>query len=622
MTKSYKVQHISSDIIGDGKQRDSFSVPQISISQANGKLPDQKKDVPERGTYSKSFQSLLLCISMSVGLGNVWRFPNVAYNNGGGAFLIPYLLLLVIIGRPLYYMELVIGQFCSQGPIKVWRCVPAFKGIGYAQVISVSFVVIFYNYLMALSLFYMFASMQKCLPWACDESGMPVNETFENASFCAGGNSRSECYWIHDVLEKSPDEPHVLKSISWKLVLCLLLTWIIVYISVVQGVDSLGRMSYFTACFPYIVITALLIVACLEPGADKGIVYFFKPKWEQLLNIKVWYRACEQSFFSLAIGYGNIVMIASYNKFDNNVNRDAIIISIMDTLTNILAGCVIFAVLGTLSVKFNKNIEDVVNHEGMGLAFVAYPQALANIKHVPQLWSLLFFFMLFTLGIGSSMSQIETILTVFKDRYPSLRSKKWLLSLCICCVFFCLGLPLTTNIGQSILVLLNNYGVGAAVFLYATFEVIGFMWVYGINNFCEDMVFMMKKPVGIFWKITWAFTAPVALIVIFIYGNIADKQQTDSSSWTVTVGWLLAAVALVQIPIWFCLIVYRNPHSGILEKLRHSLQPTSEWGPSDPVKKAEWLAMKTPSLKTKDSIDISSSIPPVYENESFREDVF
>ncbi|RWS12352.1 Sodium-dependent nutrient amino acid transporter 1-like protein [Dinothrombium tinctorium] len=102
---------------------------------------------------------------MSVGLGNVWRFPHAAYSNGGGAFLILYLLLLFIIGRPLHYMQLILGQFSGRGPIKVWKCVPALKGIGFAQLASTSYLTIFYNYLMALTLYYLFASFQNPLPW-------------------------------------------------------------------------------------------------------------------------------------------------------------------------------------------------------------------------------------------------------------------------------------------------------------------------------------------------------------------------------------------------------------------------------------------------------------------------
>ncbi|GFS49399.1 sodium-dependent nutrient amino acid transporter 1 [Trichonephila inaurata madagascariensis] len=409
----------------DGR-KDTFSAPHISLEKLDrGNSKSQKdEDVPTRGKWGKSIQSLLLCISMSVGLGNVWRFPNVAYNNGGGAFLIPYLLLLV--------------------QLRLWRVVPAFKGIGYAQVLSVSFVVVFYNYLMALSIFYIYSSFRECLPWTeCNYPNLTAN--FPNIT-------PAEYFWKNEVLEEDPLHPNTFSHMSWKLAVCLLVTWTIVYISVVQGTDSLGKMAYFTAIFPY-------------------------PELSKLKEITVWYKACEQSFFSLAIGYGNIIMIASYNKFTNNVYRDAIIISFLDTFTNVLAGCVIFSVLGTLAYEKGVPISEVVDHEGLGLAFVIYPQALADIKIVPQLWSLLFFVMLFTLGIGSSMSQIETILTVIKDKFPTLREKKGYLALGVCVLFFLLGLPLTTNVGQHILVLLKKFD-GAAVY-FINFNSYRNYWIYG-----------------------------------------------------------------------------------------------------------------------------------------------
>lgn len=602
------------------KQRDSYDVPRISLPQiAEGKLVRcETKDVPERGQWSKSIQSLLLCLSMSVGLGNIWRFPNVAYNNGGGAFLIPYLILLCIIGRPLYYLELILGQFCSQGPIKMWRIVPAFKGVGYAQIISVSYVLIFYNYLMALSVFYIIASMNSCLPWT--ECHYP-NGTFSENGTTGEGIPPSEYFWIKEVLQETDNNEW---SISWKLVLCLLLTWIIVYAAVIQGTSSLGKMSYFTAIFPFFGLAALLIISCLEDGALEGIKFFFQPDLQKLKDINVWYKATEQSFFSLTIAYGNIVMIASYNKFTNNVYKDAIIISVLDTVVNLLAGCVSFAVLGSLSYKYSKDINEVVNNEGLGLAFVVYPEALAAIGYVPQLWSIIFFFMLFVLGIGSSMSMIETLLTVLKDRFPVLRLKKWLLALGICALFFGLGLPLTTNMGQLILLLLNNYGAGVAVFFYAVLEVIGVMWIYGLKNFCKDVEFMLNKPPGIFWKFTWAITAPISLMVIFVFGIIDAESKNDTTvpEWSNAVGWLLAALALVQIPFWFILTVYKDPHITVWKKLLSSLKPAESWGPSDPNLYAEWKSIKNPNQVKNIPINIESTVSYGCVNQTFKEDVF
>lgn len=150
------------------------------------------KSNEHRGQWSTGIEFLLSCISMSVGLGNVWRFPYVgmlkqlhtfmiydlifdfvkkAYENGGGAFLIPYFILLCLIGRPIYYLELILGQFSGRGPIKVWKCVPAIKGLGFAQLLSTSYIAIFYNYLMAISIYYFIASFSSKLPWTdCDQS--------------------------------------------------------------------------------------------------------------------------------------------------------------------------------------------------------------------------------------------------------------------------------------------------------------------------------------------------------------------------------------------------------------------------------------------------------------------
>ncbi|XP_015916409.2 sodium-dependent nutrient amino acid transporter 1-like [Parasteatoda tepidariorum] len=601
--------------------RDSFAVPRISVTQVvNGvKIPPEEEEVSERGTWSKSIQSLFLCLSMSVGLGNIWRFPNVAYNNGGGAFLIPYLLLLFIIGRPLYYLELILGQFSSQGPIKVWRIVPALKGIGYAQIISASYVAIFYNYLMALSVFYIFSSMQSCLPWtACNI----LNESMSLNVSLSDDMAMSEYFWRTEVLQKQVDTDYL--TINWKLVLCLLLTWTIVYTSVIQGTNSLGKMSYFTAIFPFFGLICLLIIACLEEGAGEGIKFFFKPDIEKLKDVNVWYKATEQSFFSLNIAYGSIVMIASYNKFHHNIYRDAIIISVLDTIVNLLAGCVSFAVLGSLSYKYSKNITEVVDHEGLGLAFIVYPEALANISYVPQLWSVLFFFMLFVLGVGSSMSMIETLLTVLKDRFPSLRQRKWLIALVICMLFCALGIPLTTSSGQTILVLLNNYGVGVAIFFYAVFEVVGVTWIYGLNSFCKDVTYMLNKPPGIFWKITWAVTAPVALTVIFLFGVIHTETDNNPSvpQWATILGWILAAFALVQIPLWFIITLYKDSSVGIVQKFINILRPSENWGPSSPIHFAGWKSYKNPDQQSKQPVNLASTVPAAYENQTFAEDVF
>lgn len=324
-------------------------------------------------------------------------------------------------------------------------------------------------------------------------------------------------------------------SISWKLVLCLLGSWTLVFLSVSRSISSLGKVAYFTALFPYVILAILLVVSVLQDGAIDGIIFFIKPDFNKLLDPIVWYRAVEQSFFSLAVCFGSLVMYSSYNNFSNNVYRDAIIISVMDTCTSIIAGIVIFAVLGTMAKENNEPIDKVVKG-GMGLAFIAYPEGLSKIKFLPQLWSVLFFVMLFVLGIGSSVAMIETVITCVKDEFAKLQKNKTLTSLGFCVVFFLFGLPLTTDVctgvfswvisfwinlqfslqaGSYIMQLLDNYGAGTAGFLYGVMEVTGIAWVYGINNFSTDIHFMMGSPISWILKITWVFLTPVFLVVRF-----------------------------------------------------------------------------------------------------------
>ena len=118
-----------------------------------------------RGSWGNGIEFLLSCIGLSVGLGNVWRFPYLCYKHGGGAFLIPYLIMLTIAGRPMYFMELCVGQFGSVGPLTIWRLAPIMKGVGFAMVIGSIVVCIYYNVVMSYALYYMYHSFQPVLPW-------------------------------------------------------------------------------------------------------------------------------------------------------------------------------------------------------------------------------------------------------------------------------------------------------------------------------------------------------------------------------------------------------------------------------------------------------------------------
>lgn len=152
----------------------------------------------KRETWSRGVEFLFSCIAMSVGLGNLWRFPFVAWKNGGGAFVIPYLIVLFIIGKPGYFLEMVMGQFSSRGTIKVYDCVPAMRGVGSGQVLSSLFVATYYSSIMGLTLKYLYDSISSDLPWAtCKPEWGPCLSAYDDSKIGNGTKiaSSAELYF-------------------------------------------------------------------------------------------------------------------------------------------------------------------------------------------------------------------------------------------------------------------------------------------------------------------------------------------------------------------------------------------------------------------------------------------
>ncbi|XP_076240764.1 sodium-dependent nutrient amino acid transporter 1 [Calliopsis andreniformis] len=546
----------------------------------------------ERAQWSNNIEFLMSCVAFSVGLGNVWRFPSTAYENGGGAFLIPYIIVLFIIGKPIYYMEMILGQFSSRSCVEIWSVSPAFKGIGYGIAIAVFAVVTYYCSLMALTLYYMLASFQPVLPWAfcweewgniCFDSTSNSNKT-ENVSKI----SSAELYFRNVVLNEAGIEES-LGAPSWKLVLCLLVSWLFVFIVISKGVKSTGKAAYFLALFPYVIMITLLVRAVTLDGAVDGIIFLFKPTWAKILDPSVWYAAVTQSFFSLGVCFGAVTMYSSYNCFDHNVLRDCTLVTSMDLLTSLMAGTTIFGILGNLAHESGKEDISTVVRAGTGLAFISYPEALSKFTVVPQLFSVLFFLMLFVLGIGTTVAFTAVIASIIKDRFP--RFQDWKVGGAVSIAGFLIGIIYCTRGGQYILNLVDYFGGTFIVVFLASFEVIAISWVYGVDNFLDDTQFMVGTRPSFYWRFCWCFLTPLTLFSILIYFLSELKPITYNDEYYPTsayaAGWTLLVLGVIQLPLW--MIISRIQNKG---KPLDVLKPSSDWGPKDPMKYKEWVDFK------------------------------
>ncbi|XP_022661664.1 sodium-dependent proline transporter-like isoform X2 [Varroa destructor] len=585
-----------------------------STKKGSGGRRASVSSISSRGNWGNRWEFLLSCVGLSVGIGNVWRFPYLAYKNGGGAFLIPYLVMLMLVGKPMYFMELAFGQFAGQGPLTIWACSPFCKGVGMAMIISSLIVCVYYNVVMCYTLYFMGATFQAQLPWeVCDPSwvsfGCYVRSEASSAGLNQTNNSigtsvinatmtnltsrvpSSQLYWERTVLDISTGIEN-LNGIKWDLALCLLISWIIVIACLLKGIKTSGKVVYFAATFPYVILLTLMVTGLLQKGAMQGVFYFITPDFKKLLTVEVWQAAAGQMFFSLGVSGGGLIMYSSYNRFGNDVFRDAMIVSVLDTVTSIIAGLVIFSVLGAMAHELNVKVEDVVQG-GPGLAFVAYPEALARLP-CPQLWSVLFFLMLFILGLDSEFALLENFLTGISDAVPQLRRHKMIFTITTGVICFFLGLPFVTRGGQYVLEVMDKYGGSTALIFIAICECIAISWVYGYKNIAADIHFMLDKQLGPYWKWTWGYTAPAVLVIVFSLALIEAAKPLEYGfyvfpPWANAMGWCVALCAMLQIPLWaFVQFLRVKDADSLKERLLKACQPSPAWGPSDKALTQAW----------------------------------
>ncbi|XP_052782180.1 sodium- and chloride-dependent GABA transporter 1-like [Mya arenaria] len=557
----------------------------------------------QRDLWNGKIEFILSCVGQCIGLGNVTRFPYLCYKNGGGAFLIPYLLTMCFAGIPMYFMELALGQWLSIGGIGVWKITPAFKGVGYAAAVMAAWLNIFYIVILAWGLFYLFSSFRAALPWAScdnwwntqtcmsnyDRDHIPfrctnktfvfeVNKTdYSNISLMYGNVSEFSCkqyydgtkytspvreFWERYVLQISSgiDEPG---AIRWQLALCLAAVWIMCYFCIWKGIKWTGKVVYVTAVFPYILMSILLIRGVTLPGAMDGIKFYLLPDFEKIKNSSVWIDAVTQIFFSYGLGLGSLIALGSYNKFHNNIYKDAVCISILNSCTSLFAGFVIFSVIGFMAREQGLPVSEVAA-SGPGLTFLAYPSAMVQLPISP-LWSVLFFLMLLMLGLDSQFVTMEGFFTALIDEFPSLFSKRREIFIgVVCFMSYIVGLSCVTEGGMYMYQLFDFYAAsGLCLLLLIFFECIAVAWGYGINRFYENLHSMLGYYPSAFWKFTWVIGTPGITMGVFLFYTVKFEPVTYLSykypGWAHGIGVMMALSSVGLIPIYMVYIFLKTP---------------------------------------------------------------
>uniref|UniRef100_A0A3B4C0K8 Transporter n=1 Tax=Pygocentrus nattereri TaxID=42514 RepID=A0A3B4C0K8_PYGNA len=534
------------------------------------KLEDEEATGQQRETWTRRLEFVLASVGYAVGLGNVWRFPYLCYRSGGGAFLIPYIIMLFLCGIPLLFMEYAIGQYTRLGPVHgLAKICPLLKGVGLATVVISFVLATYYNVLMTWALYYFFNSFGSALPW------QSCNNTWNVVSNCSTGfpgnathlQSASQQFFDRKLLEMTSGIEEA-GGVRWELFGLLALAWLIIYFCIFKGVKSTGKVVYFTATFPYFMLFALLINNVQLPGAKDGILYFLMPNWSKLLEVQVWVNAAAQIFNSIGIAFGSMISMASYNKYNNNILRDTFLVSLANSATSIIAGFVIFSAIGYMAHIHNLPVDDIAT-DGPGLVFVVYPEAFSTMP-VSRLWAPLFFFMLLCLGLDSEVA-VTCIMDGFGVKVLRVFKRKELLVLAVCSVGFLLGIPHITRGGIYVFQLMDHYTAVVSLMFLAFFEVLAVTLIFGVKRICVMVENMLGKRPNLYFRVCWQFLSPILVVVrkVSLFFLITIIQYTPARYgksytyplWAEVLGWFISLVSIIWIPLGAAHEIWRNKGS-------------------------------------------------------------
>lgn len=407
----------------------------------------------QRESWSARSGFILAAVGSAVGLGNIWRFPYTAYENGGGAFFIPYLIALATAGFPLLFLDYVVGQKYKGAPPTAYRrMVKSAESVGWWQVLVCSVIGVYYASVLAWAGQYTLYAFNQS--WGTDTG------KFFEAEFLQAGSGLD--FTI---------VPHLLMGVVvvWAIVL------FIMYGGVRKGVELVNKI-----CIPLLIVMfgIMVIKAISLDGASVGLNAFFTPDWARMADPKVWLAAYGHVFFSLSIGFGIMVTYSSYLNKNANLTGSGLVVGFANSSFEVLAGIGIFAVLGFMAAATNVPVQEVAKG-GPGLAFVAFPQIISTMGNAGTIIGVLFFGSLFAAGLTSMASIIQVPISAMKDKFGWSHKKS------------------VTVVGGVLAVI--------SVILFSTKSAITFVDVF--DYFANNIGIVLGAILSIIW-VTW-FNRPI-----------------------------------------------------------------------------------------------------------------
>ena len=449
---------------------------------------------------------VLAAIGSAVGLGNLWGFPYKLYSYGGGAFLIPYVIAMLLVGLPLLIAEFSLGHLTQRAaPEAFGRANRRFAFVGWWQIILSFVIITYYAVILAWCLSFLYYSIvgivKGSLPWA----GQGLK-----------GVENAKEFFFGEYLRRG--QGFSLGALQWHIVGALFITWLAMYFCIFRGVRLVSKVVMWTVPLPWLMLLILAIRGLTLDGAVQGLEYYLEPNWDRLANPETWRWGFGQMFFSMSLAFGVMITYASFLHRKSDLNNNAAVIGLADMGTSFVAGLAVFATLGGMayaSAMAGQPVPvDAVADKGVGLAFVAFPYALAQLPHAAW-FSLIFFASLLLLGIDSAFSITESVLASIVDKTGWTRSRTLVV---MSIVGLLIGLLFCTQGGLNWLGTFDDFINGTwGITLTALLECLVLGWLFRLRRLREHANERSDWTVGRWWDWSIRLVIPVVLAGLFAW---------------------------------------------------------------------------------------------------------
>ena len=434
---------------------------------------------------------VIASIGAAAGLGNLWRFPYLAYENGGAAFIIAIIVTNLLIGIPLFIAESSAGQMTESGAHKSMGLLNRkFGKFGFLLPVTSFAILTYYTVIMAWGVKYLFSSFS--VSWGSDTNS----------------------FFFEDTLNISSGVGEV-GGLTLALILPLILVWAATYLSARDSVRSISKVVVWTATIPFVTLLILMIRAVTLEGAWKGISLYLIPDWSALLEFGVWSAAIGQTFFSLGIAFGITYVYGAFNNKNYNIVKGSILVAVGNFLVSFLSGFVVFGILGYMATIQGVSVTEVVS-QGVALAFITIPLAISLIPKFAAVFAILFFVSILLLALDSAFALLEVASSAVKDAF-NLNIRKATKYLTI--IGFILSLVFITGGGLYYLDIVDHFLSQYILTGIAFIEIILFGWILSrksemsIANFVAGV---SNEKIASLWKFLIKYFSPIVILYLFI----------------------------------------------------------------------------------------------------------